>query len=180
MEEIHSERSWKKFDWAEVWIKLVMTYVPHGTHSHSRSWALLEESPILQPLGNFPAFYGTRRFITVFTIGPYYHEPRQSNPYHRIASNFNTVHSPMSWSSQWSLSFWRSHQYPICIPLLPHSYHVPNPCHPSWPDHSNYTRQRVQVMKLLIMQFSPTSCHFIPRRSEYSPQQPVAWIAQSV
>jgi hypothetical protein len=22
----------------------------------------------------------------------------------------------MSWSSQWFLSFWRSHQYPICIP----------------------------------------------------------------
>jgi hypothetical protein len=27
----------------------------------------------------------------------------------------------MSWSSQWSLSFWLSHQYPICIPRLPHS-----------------------------------------------------------
>jgi hypothetical protein len=23
-------------------------------------------------------------------------------------------------SSQWSISFWLSHQYPICIPLLPH------------------------------------------------------------
>jgi hypothetical protein len=40
-------------------------------------------------------------------------------------------------------------------------------------DHSNYTRRRVQVMKLLIMQFSPTSCHFIPLRSKYSPQHPV-------
>jgi hypothetical protein len=30
-------------------------------------WALLEEEPILQLLKNFPAFYGTRRFITVFT-----------------------------------------------------------------------------------------------------------------
>jgi hypothetical protein len=28
----------------------------------------------------------------------------------------------------------------------------------------------VQVMKLLIMQFSPTSCHFVSLRSEYSPQ----------
>jgi hypothetical protein len=28
-------------------------------------------------------------------------------------------------------------------------------------------------MKLLIMQFSPTSCHFISLRSEYSPQHPV-------
>jgi hypothetical protein len=39
------------------------------THSltHSWSWALLEKLPIVQLLKNFPAFYGTRRFITVFT-----------------------------------------------------------------------------------------------------------------
>jgi hypothetical protein len=35
------------------------------THSWSR--ALLEKPPIMQPLKNFPAFYGTRRFIIVFT-----------------------------------------------------------------------------------------------------------------
>jgi hypothetical protein len=27
--------------------------------------SLLEKPPIVQPLKNFPAFYGTRRFITV-------------------------------------------------------------------------------------------------------------------
>jgi hypothetical protein len=39
------------------------------THSliHSWSWALLEKLPIVQPLKNFPAFYGTRKFITAFT-----------------------------------------------------------------------------------------------------------------
>jgi hypothetical protein len=31
----------------------------------------------------------------------------------------------MSWSSQWSLTFWLSHQYPICIPLLHHSCYMP-------------------------------------------------------
>jgi hypothetical protein len=35
--------------------------------TYLRSWALLEKPPIVQPLKNFPAFYGTRRFITVFT-----------------------------------------------------------------------------------------------------------------
>jgi hypothetical protein len=35
--------------------------------TYSRSWALLEKLPIVQPIKNFPAFYGTRRFITVFT-----------------------------------------------------------------------------------------------------------------
>jgi hypothetical protein len=28
---------------------------------------LLEKLPIVQPLKNFPVFYGTQRFITVFT-----------------------------------------------------------------------------------------------------------------
>jgi hypothetical protein len=38
------------------------------THSltHSWSWALLEKRSIVQLLKNFPAFYGTWRFITVF------------------------------------------------------------------------------------------------------------------
>jgi hypothetical protein len=36
-------------------------------NSHSWSWDLLEKLPIVQLLENFPAFYGTRRFITAFT-----------------------------------------------------------------------------------------------------------------
>jgi hypothetical protein len=37
--------------------------------------------------------------------------------------------------------------------------------------HSNWWR--VQIMKLLIMQFTPTSCHFISLQFKYSLQQPV-------
>jgi hypothetical protein len=49
----------------------------------------------------------------------------QINPVHTIPPypskiRFNIVHSPT-----WSLSFWLSHQYPICIPLLPHSCYMP-------------------------------------------------------
>jgi hypothetical protein len=42
--------------------------------------------------------------------------------------------------------------------------YMPYPCHYPWLDHSNYTLRRVQVMqvmKLIIMQFSPASCHVI-------------------
>jgi hypothetical protein len=74
----------------------------------------------------------------------------------------------MSWSSQWSLTFWHSHQYPICIPLLPHSCYMPYPSQPPWLDHSNYSLRRVQAMKFLIIQLSPTSCHFISLRSKYT------------
>jgi hypothetical protein len=35
--------------------------------THSWSWALLEKPPIVHLLKNFSTFYGTRRFITVFT-----------------------------------------------------------------------------------------------------------------
>jgi hypothetical protein len=47
-------------------------------------------------------------------------------------------------------------------------------------DHSNYTWRRVLVMKLLNMQFSPTSCHFFSLWSKYSPQRPVIKQLQSV
>jgi hypothetical protein len=92
------------------------------------------------------------------------------NSIHTIQSyltkiHFNIVRSHTSWSSQWPLSLWLSHQYPICIPLLPHSCYMPWPPLPPWFDQSNYTWRRVQVMKLLIMQFSPTSCHLISLRS---------------
>jgi hypothetical protein len=66
----------------------------------------------------------------------------------------------------WSLAFWLSHQYPIRIPRLPHSYFMPCPSHPPWLDHSNYVWRGVQVMKLLIMQFSPISFYIIPLRSK--------------
>jgi hypothetical protein len=39
---------------------------------------------------------------------------------------------------------------------------MPCPSHPPSLDYSNYTWRRIQVMKLLIMQSSPTSRHFGP------------------
>jgi hypothetical protein len=57
--------------------------------------------------------------------------------------------------------FWLSHQYHICIPLLPNSCYMSCLSNPSWLHHSNYTWRTLQIMKLLIMQSSPTSCHFI-------------------
>jgi hypothetical protein len=47
--------------------------------------------------------------------------------------------------------------FPTKILNSPHSCYMPYPSHPPWYDHSNYVWLRVQVMKLLIMQFSPIS-----------------------
>jgi hypothetical protein len=94
---------------------------------HSRSSALLEKLPIVQLLKNSPAFYGTRRFFTVFTRPLHWSlswaRSIQSNPIHTILFNLpkiqiNIVHPLMSWSSQLSLSFWLSHRYLICIHIF--------------------------------------------------------------
>jgi hypothetical protein len=47
-----------------------------------------------------------------------------------------------------------------------HAVPLSCPSHPSAVHHSNYTWRRVQVMKLLIMQFCPTSLHFTPLFSQ--------------
>jgi hypothetical protein len=56
---------------------------------------------------------------------------------------------------------------------------MPCPSHPRL-DHFNYTCRRVQIMKLLVTQFSPPSCHLIPLRSKYPPQHPVLKHPQSM
>jgi hypothetical protein len=57
--------------------------------THSRSWALLEKPPTVQLLKNFPAFYGTRRFITMFIRALYWSlswaRSIQSTPSHPIS-----------------------------------------------------------------------------------------------
>jgi hypothetical protein len=57
--------------------------------TYSRSWALPEKLPVVQPLKNFTACYGTRKFITLCSqepsAGPY-PESDRSRPYHPILS----------------------------------------------------------------------------------------------
>jgi hypothetical protein len=50
----------------DLHIKYIMTVVRRNI-THSWNCALLEKLPIVQLLKNFSAFYGTRRFNTVFT-----------------------------------------------------------------------------------------------------------------
>jgi hypothetical protein len=49
--------------------------------------------------------------------------------------------------------------------------------HSPWLNHSNYIWRRVQVMKLLIVQFSPTSNYFVPLHPRYSRQYLVLTIS---
>jgi hypothetical protein len=57
--------------------------------------------------------------------------------------------------------------------FLPHSCYMSCPSHRLWIDQSYYTWRRVQVMKLIVMQISSPSGHFMPLHSKYSPQHSV-------
>jgi hypothetical protein len=99
--------------------------------THSWSWAILEKLPIVQPFKNFPAFYGTRRFITGFTRALHWSlswtRSIQSIPFYLSKIHFNIVHPPTSQFSQWSLSFWIC-QNILCAVLV-------SPIRANCPDH---------------------------------------------
>jgi hypothetical protein len=85
----------------------------------------------VQPLKNFPAFYRTPKVqYRVQKNPPLVHILSHINSIHTIPSylskiHLNIVHPPTSSSFQWSLCFWFSHQYPICIPHFPYSCYIP-------------------------------------------------------
>ena len=97
------------------------------------SWrkVLHEQLTGLQLVKKFPAFHGTRRFITapVSILG-------QPNPIHIPTSHLleihpNIIHPSTPRSPQWSLSLRFPHQDPIRPPLLTNTRHMPSPSHSS-------------------------------------------------
>jgi hypothetical protein len=138
-----------------------------------RSWALLENPPIVELLKNFPAFYGTRRFITVFTRALHW-SLSWARSIQSIPPHPTSLRSILILSTHLRLGL-PSGLFPSGFPinivyafLLSPFVLYACPSHPPWLDHSNYVWRGVQVMKLLNMQFSPISRHFISLRSKYS------------
>jgi hypothetical protein len=132
-----------------------------------------EKPPIFQLLMNSPAFYGTRRFSSVFTR--VLHWPLscarsiQSIPSHSIPLSsiliLSTYLRPGLPSGPFPSGFPTNILY---ASSFHHSCYMPFPSDPPWLHHSNYTWRTLQVLKL-IMQFSPASCHFMSLRPKYSP-----------
>jgi hypothetical protein len=57
-------RSRQLFNCSKTWALLKKTQIVELL----KTWALLKKPPVVQLLKNFPAFYGTRRFITTFRV----------------------------------------------------------------------------------------------------------------
>jgi hypothetical protein len=92
--------------------------------------------------------------------------------FRKIQSNIIFPSTPRS--SMWSLPFTFTNQNYVCISHISCACYVPRLYHRRWLDHRNNTLWSIQVMKLLIMQFSLASRHFLP------PQNPVLKHPQSV
>ena len=91
---------------------------------------LLEKLTGLQLVKKFPAFHGTRRFITALTSVRHLSLSWISS-IHLLEIHPNIIHPSTPRSPQWSLSLRFPHQDPIRPPLLTHTRHMPSPSHSS-------------------------------------------------
>jgi len=103
---------------------------------------------------------------------------RQLDPVHTLTSHFLRIHliiilSSMPASPKWPLSLRFPHQNPVYASPLPHTHYMHRPPHFSLFHHPKIIKWAVQIMKLLITQFSPLPCHLVPLRLKYSPQHPI-------
>jgi hypothetical protein len=152
----------------------------------------MELSPSWEPanrsaIKNYPKFYGTGTFTTVSARAGHWSLSWarwiKYIPPHQISIKSMLM---LSYHLRVPTCLFRSDlQNPYAHITLLHACYSPRPSHPSWLVHCNYarTRRRVQVTKLLVMQFSLTYYCFIYIRFKYSLRRPVlkeALIAQSV
>jgi hypothetical protein len=102
---------------------------------------LLETLTGSQLVKKFPAFYGTRKFITVFTsachLSLFWASSIQSIPPQPTSWNFILLLSSTPGSSKWSLSLRFPHQNPVYAPPLLHARYMHRPSYSSWFCHPN-------------------------------------------
>jgi hypothetical protein len=120
----------------------------------------------MQLLSNFSMFYGTQSLL------PCSHSLQLSLSWTRSVQSMPA--HPISPRSILLLSTHLCLNLPIPIPKsymhssFLHLCYMPCPFSSPWFVHSDFSWQSIQVMKLLIMQLSPTSRHFISPWSKCS------------
>ena len=99
----------------------------------------------------------------------------QIDPIHAPTSHFLNIHlniifPSVSESSKWSVSLRFPHQNSVHTSVFPHTCYVHNPSHSLF-DHPNKSGWGVQIIKFLIMWFSPFPSYLVPLKPKYSPQR---------
>ena len=93
--------------------------------------------PIPQLIKKFPAFYGTRQFITTFTSARHLSlswatSIQSISLYLLLNMHFSIILPYMPTSSKWSLPSRFSHQNPACTSPLSHTFNMPHPSNSLW------------------------------------------------
>jgi hypothetical protein len=94
-----------------------------------------------------------------------YPEPAESSSYptsHFLKIHRNIILPSTPGSTKWSLSLRFSHQNPVYTSSLPHTRYMLGPSHSSGFYHPQSSGWAVQIIKLLIMKFSPLPCYLNP------------------
>jgi hypothetical protein len=117
------------------------------------------------------------------TTSPY-PEPDKSNahPPTLFPISLYIILPSMLSTSEWSFPLSLFSQNFVRISHLTHAHYIPPPppqSHLPWHDYANIW-WKVQIIKVLIVQFPPPSCHFILLRSKYSPENHVLTHSKSL
>ena len=99
----------------------------------------------------------------------------QSNttPFHFQQSHFNITLPPSFISSSWPFTISSPHQNPVCTSTVSHTCHIPRPSHSSSSVHPRNIWRAVQIIKLHVMQSSPSTCYLVALRFKYFSQHPI-------
>ena len=92
---------------------------------------------------------------------------------HFLKIHLNIIFPTTPGSSKWSLSLRFPHQNSAYASPLPHICYISRTSQSSRFDYPNNFGWEVQIIKNLIMCFSPLPCNRVPLRPKYSPQHPI-------
>jgi hypothetical protein len=132
------------------------------------SRVLLEKLTDLKLSKKFPSLYGTRRFITAFTSARQLSLSLASSiqfippTSHFLNICLNIILPSTPGITRWSLSLRFSHQNPVRASPLPHTRYMPCLFYTSRFNHPHSSGWGIQIIKLLIMEFSPLPRYLVP------------------